>query len=536
MSEPVDLVRARRKQVETPEQVDLGYDLADLGSRFTALLIDFVLVGAVILLLWLTALVVGTVWTPPERALSFLVGVLILATFAWGWGYFIVCEGLLGGSTLGKRLMGIRVIHDRGYPASVRGAAIRSILQVVDSQPFFTFLVGGGVMMFHPRTKRLGDLAAGTVVVRDRPVDAGTAAAGAREEESERAARLVAEGRERWSEFERLVDDARSRGLARLDAASVSRFAELYRQTSADLARGRTYGMSAFRLARLERLTGAAHNLLYRRERSADTGLWRWLSVGFPALVRRRWQPIGVAALLLFLPAIGLFAGVRADPALAREVVPVEMMARAEEGAVRQAGGQGYVEVPETSMPILASSIIANNVQVTLTAFAGAILAGLGTVVILVTNGLFLGAVAGLFANHGLNLYFWSFVLPHGVTEMTAIVIGAGGGLWMASAVWVPGRKRRIDALVERGREGVSLLAGAVLLLLIAGVIEGFISPARIPPAVKLSFAAGITLVLAAYLGGAGRSEDGKRLAAEALRAPGTRAEPAADARAVLAP
>jgi uncharacterized membrane protein SpoIIM required for sporulation len=159
-------------------------------------------------------------------------------------------------------------------------------------------------------------------------------------------------------------------------------------------------------------------------------------------------------------------------------------------------------------MPVMASGIIANNVQVTFVAFAGGILAGIGTVLALVFNGVLLGGVAAAFANQGQSLHLWTFVLPHGIIELMAIAIAGGAGLWLGSALWMPGRRTRREALTMRGREAVGLIAGTTLLLIVAGLIEGFVSPAPIPRAAKLGFALLTAVLLALYLLFGGRATE----------------------------
>lgn len=578
---PAGAVGPRQHTVETPEHVVVGYQLADLGSRFTALLIDGLLLGAALLALllgipWVLRLVSGG-----EGSLLAGVGMgfLILAAFVLSWGYFVYFEGFRDGQTPGKRAMGIRVVHDGGYPLTLQGAAVRNLLRAIDSQPVFTWLVGGAAMLVRKDTKRLGDLAAGTVVVKEEVAaalpeeiaDGGSRAAAPRleevefatlssyverrgglpadqrgriagkiaahlerhaiwnrrlqsadaflvmlhGEESARRAALgstVAGGSARsidlvrrqqpvWQELRGLVGRAAGHGgLKGLSEGEVSRFAALYRETSSDLARARTYGGSPQLLFALERLVGAGHNLLYRPQRQGARQAWGWVRSGFPALVRLRWRPIALAAVLFYLPAVLSFAAASRDPGFARSVLPVEMVSRAEYGVEREAAGRGYIEVGDVAMPVMASGIIANNVQVTFFAFAGGIAAGVGTVLILVLNGLFLGAAAGLFEHHGLSLYLWTFVLPHGVVELTAITIAGGAGLWLGSALLLPGRLTRRDALERRGREAVSLLAGTTMLLVVAGIIEGFVSPSALPRAAKLTLAALFALALLAYL------------------------------------
>jgi uncharacterized membrane protein SpoIIM required for sporulation/uncharacterized RDD family membrane protein YckC len=576
----------RQLEMETPEHVAIGFDLAGPGSRFAAFLIDGIIVTVALIGLLIAMLMLALVVPAPVGMVTFAVGMLL--AFALFWGYFVFFEGFREGQTPGKRRLGLRVVQDGGYPLTLRGAAVRNLLRIVDIQPLPSWLLGGAFIMLHPRAQRLGDIAAGTIVVRERrtaalPEDAtaagpprlsdreydvlreyalrraalerparqrvatslaahfaqhihGTAdrghlldasnpkhadallttifadesarraAAGAATASgSPAAAALLRRQRGRWAEYDALLARARATRLAALPEAHVSRFAALYREVAADLARARTYGASAELLYTLERAVGAGHNLLYAPAPRSARAAWHWLAGGFPALVRRRARVIIAAALLLFGPAFASFAAVADSPDRARALVPAGMIARAEEGAARQQEGRGYANVPEIMMPLFSSRIIANNVQVTFFAFAGGIFAGLGTALILLMNGMLLGGVAGLFFVERLNLYFWSFVLPHGIIELTAICIAGGAGLWLGSALVLPGRRTRRSVLVERAREAVALLVGAGALLLLAGLIEGFISPSMLPAAAKLGFAALAALVLFAYLLLAGR-------------------------------
>jgi uncharacterized membrane protein SpoIIM required for sporulation/uncharacterized RDD family membrane protein YckC len=576
----------RQVEVETPEHVAIGYDLADLGSRFAALLIDALLQITFMLVVFLLVPLVAS-WVPlPEWIKDVGEAILVALGFLVYWGYFFYFEGFRDGQTPGKRMMSIRAVHDGGYPMTARGAAVRNLLRVIDMQPGATLLVGGMSMMFSRRTKRLGDMAAGTVVVRERlgaplPEEKASGAVSGpprlkdesyawlsrfvarrqemevglrsrvasegwnsmrhafiddprhqqmspddflvllhREESSRRAAAglsgasgsaqaaaLFRRQKPEWDRYHGMLETASKKGLNGLPEREVSRFAGLYREVAADLARARTYGGSPELVYLLEREVGAGHNLLYRPARRSWQLLKEWLTAGFPRLVRKRWVPIAIATALLYVPALVTYAAVRANPDLSRQLVPPVMMSRAEEAEQKEATGHGYVEVSDGEMPLMASSIMSNNVQVTFLTFAGGILAGLGTVLVLVSNGLSLGAVAGVFANHGQSLHLWTFVVGHGAIEMTAICIAGGAGLWLGSAFVLPGRKTRGEVLVERGREAISLIAGTTMMLVIAGSIEGFISPSALPRAVKMSFAGVIALMLIAYLIFGGREQ-----------------------------
>lgn len=585
------ILQDRQVDVETPEHVAIGYELADLGSRFTALLIDYVVLMVAQIGMIVVVLAAGwALGSVAETLQGVGLALLIAFSFVMQWGYFVLYEGLRDGQTPGKRRMGIRVVQDGGYPVTLQGAAVRNLVRVLDVQPIPSCMVAGVSMTLHPQTKRIGDIAAGTVVVRDRsgqriPEEEATSAAPAdgpprlTDEEyaalsmfvdrrrdldaavrgqlartlvarmarpfaddprrgllssedflvaaqtdetarrqaagaggragSAQATALVKRQRPEWAEYTRLLEGAQKDGLRRLDEATVSRFASLYRGVAADLARARTYGGSPELLYSLERSVGAGHNLLYRAPARSWQRFRAWIGGGFPALVRRLWKPIALASVLLYLPAFLAFAAVRADPARARELVPAEMMARAEEASAKEARGEGYVEMPELMMPAMATGLVSNNVQVTFLAFAGGILAGLGTAWVLVTNGVSLGSVAGVFANQGQSLHLWTFVLPHGFIEMTAICIAGGAGLWLGSAFVLPGRRTRREALVVRGRESIALIGGTAILLLVAGTIEGFISPSELPRPLKLAFAALAAVVLTVYLATAGRGDGG---------------------------
>jgi len=98
------------------------------------------------------------------------------------------------------------------------------------------------------------------------------------------------------------------------------------------------------------------------------------------------------------------------------------------------------------------------------------------------------------------------FVLPHGIIELTAICIAGGAGLWMGSGLLLPGEKTRLAAFAERAKEAVFLIAGVAMLLVVAGLIEGFISPSKISPPAKLAVAALAAAALVLYLARAGRA------------------------------
>lgn len=318
--------------------------------------------------------------------------------------------------------------------------------------------------------------------------------------------RLVARKEGRWNEFERLAERVARSGLDSLNAAELPDFAARYREIAADLARARTYGADAVVRLRLERLVAAGHNALYREERHTWRRLWRFIARECPEAVVVSWRYVTLAFLTFMLPAVAGFFLLRERPALAPELLPDVMIERAEAGAARQSAGKGYVETSAEERPLVASSIIANNVQVAFSCFAGGIFFGVGSLVLLAFNGLELGAISGHFANAGLLRYLWTFVIGHGVLELFSIWVAGAAGFLLGRALIAPGELPRRDALVLAGRTAMRLIGAVIVLLAVAGSIEGFVSSSEWPLAQRLVVSSASVVFLVLYLlNGAGR-------------------------------
>ena len=350
---------------------------------------------------------------------------------------------------------------------------------------------------------------------------AGRGATGARREQHA----IVAQGAERWNDFARALADAQRRSLSGMREEEISVFVAQYRELSTDLARLRTAarGGQTDAVFYLSRLVAGGHNLFYRQH-SIDRGsVRRFLFEDAPREVRRSARVIGLAALLLFAPALIAYTAVVSRPELAREFIPAAMIDRAEQGRARDArGDEEYVPDPDAFRPVLASRLVTNNVTVAIVAFAGGLLFGAGTVLTLVFNGVSLGGVLGLYHTKGIAHQILTFVAPHGVLELSAIAIAGGAGLLIGSALLLPGEQTRRDALVRKGLRSARLVGASAFLLLIAGVIEGFISPDSSLLAVqKLVVSATSAVALIAYLGG-GRRQSGSATTSDAQGRSGT--------------
>jgi uncharacterized membrane protein SpoIIM required for sporulation len=319
---------------------------------------------------------------------------------------------------------------------------------------------------------------------------------------------LVARESKRWAGFAAKLAEAQGTGLKGLGEDGVREFVAQYRDLAADLARLRTAskGSEVDEVFYLNRLVAGAHNLLYRRSPIRAADIARYVFIDVPREIRASALPILLAAALIFGPAAIAATAVLRDPSVADAFVPPAMLDRAEDGVRRAKNGDGYIDDPQLFRPVMATSIITNNVQVAIAAFAFGMTAGLLTVYLLVSNGISLGAVFGLYGSKGIASLLLAFVAPHGVLELTAICISGGAGFLLAAALLIPGERTRRRALVENGRRAIRLVTGAALLLLVAGTLEGMVSPiAWWPVEWKLVVSALTAILLYAYIrGGAG--------------------------------
>jgi uncharacterized membrane protein SpoIIM required for sporulation len=209
---------------------------------------------------------------------------------------------------------------------------------------------------------------------------------------------------------------------------------------------------------------------------------------------------VALAFVVFMLPAIGGYALLRQRPGLAPELIPDTMLERADAGAAREAKGQGYVVAPAGERPVLATSIIVNNVRVAFTCFAFGILFGFGSLLALAYNGLELGAVSGHFANVGLLGYLWTFIAGHGALELFSIWVAGAAGFMLGHALIAPGPLLRRDALVLAGRRAVRMIVAVVVLLVVAGTIEGFVSAGGLSVAGRALVSVASLAFLALYL------------------------------------
>jgi len=292
-----------------------------------------------------------------------------------------------------------------------------------------------------------------------------------------------------WETLDRLLAHGHIR-RARLGARAVLRLGELYQATAADLefARRRFPGDPV--VERLEQLVLRARHVVYR-ERPRETSLRTFLTRAYWCAVREHRPALTAAALAMFGPAVIAAVWAAHDPGAAIGLVPAAYRAAASPHLHRLPTGV-------TTQAALASSIYTNNIQVTFLAFAGGVLLGAGTFALLAYNGLLLGTLAGLTMQAGTFSVFVRYVIPHGLLELSCITVSGAAGLSLAAGIVLPGTLPRVESLRRRARPAVMLVLGTAPWLVVAGCVEGFITPRGLP----LAGALGVGLVLAALYWG----------------------------------
>jgi uncharacterized membrane protein SpoIIM required for sporulation len=288
------------------------------------------------------------------------------------------------------------------------------------------------------------------------------------------------------------------RALRKLNGSELTTLIDDYQALTADLARARSLGAPRAMVDQLNRSAVAGHNLLYGsiRRPTVFSDL-HWFG-SFARAVRRHLWAVALSALMFFAPAVATFFAVQFYPSLGYDLVAEGFF------DFDPASAENLHHIPSLARPVVSSSIITNNIQVTLLAFGFGLTAGLGTTVLLVFNGVHLGSVAGWMMLHGKEKALWGWIMPHGATELLAICLAGAAGYLLAAAIVLPGQFRRSAALKKAGGDALIIELGCMVMLVIAGLIEGFVSPSGIDYPTRLGVLAVSLAVWAAYFAGIG--------------------------------
>ncbi|HZP21964.1 MAG TPA: stage II sporulation protein M [Terriglobales bacterium] len=301
--------------------------------------------------------------------------------------------------------------------------------------------------------------------------------------------------RPHWDRLARLMDRVQEAGLKSLNRGELRELGLLYRQVAADLAVMRADASAVHFAGYLNQLLARAHNTIYSGHKTSHSAILRFYRDTYPQVFRRNFNYC-LFAFILFLGGgvIGSILTLQ-DPDFGPKIMGPQMVQTIERHEM-------WTHSVVAIKPLASSAIMTNNLSVAFTSFAAGITAGLGTMYMIIFNGVLIGVIGAACAQAGMSLQLWSFVAPHGVLELPAIFISSGAGLRIAAGLLFPGVLPRRESLARAGRESVQLLLGCIPILFVAGLIEAFLSPTEVPVRMKFLFAASMFTLLVAYLSG----------------------------------
>ena len=304
------------------------------------------------------------------------------------------------------------------------------------------------------------------------------------------AIEFIAKKQQTWDELEALLNH--SRGAS---ADQLNRLGYLYRRVTSDLAVARRDFPQDPCVPYLNALASRAHAAVYQTSPFKRGTLRQFLLFGFPKVFRENLNFIGASFVMFAISFASAYWIAMHTPELGEKIVPerfVSHIKKLEDGA--------WNDTSAENRNLFASFVMTNNIRVAFFAFAGGIIFMVGAAYILVFNGILIGGVAGLCHANGVALALWSFVSPHGYIELTTIFIAGGAGLKLGYALIAPSFFTRKRTLTDAARTAIQLLVGCVALLVVAGIIEGFVSPSSLLPSVKIGFGALTGVLLFTYL------------------------------------
>jgi len=315
---------------------------------------------------------------------------------------------------------------------------------------------------------------------------------------------------ESWTAFEEQIELAKKSWRKRKEnKLALAGFAENYRSLCYCLSLARERQYSPQLIQKLDELVFSGHQIFYQKRLGVFRRIYQFILFGFPQAVREQATYVWAATAIFYVPALIVFALTLFFPELVYSVVDAGTVSQIEAMYDPSLDRLGRERQSDTDF-MMFGHYIRNNIGIAFQSFAGGILATIGTLFFLIYNGVFFGAIDGHIINIGYQETFYSFVAGHSSYELTGIVLSGAAGLQLGWAVIAPGNYSRKQALINAGRKSMSLVYGAIFLLIIAAFVEAFWSSnTTFPPSVKYWVGGAGWLLVVFYLVFMGR---GRRL------------------------
>jgi len=313
--------------------------------------------------------------------------------------------------------------------------------------------------------------------------------------------RFRAEREADWRRLESLLSRVEKGGARTLSRDELVEMPVLYRQALSSLSMARAISLDQGLVGYLESLCTRAYFFVYGTRSRPLERLAGFFAYEWPAAVQALWRETLVSALLMVAGGVGAFVLVSRDPdwfygfipqALASGRDPTATTAFLRDTLYSKASAH-------EALSTLAAFLFTHNSQIAIFAFALGFALCLPTAGLMIFNGCMAGAFLALFASRGLALQATGWMMIHGVTELFAVTLAGAAGFSVGWAVAFPGERTRVDAAADAGRRGASVMAGVVVMLFVAGLLEGFARQLIQADAVRLSIAAASALAWGLY-------------------------------------
>jgi len=304
--------------------------------------------------------------------------------------------------------------------------------------------------------------------------------------------RYVHERTALWDRLDELVHKGTRRN-GRLTGDELDELVVAYQRASAHLSFIRSTYADPQLTARLTRTVAGARALIYGGQAQAGGAIRRFFREAFPAAVWVARRQVLISAAAMLIPWLAMAIWISNSPAAIEAFAPE---------ALREAYINNDFEAYYSSAPAaeFSTQVLTNNIRVSFLAFVAGIAWAVPTLLLLIYNGASIGVAAGLFHDAGQASKFWGLILPHGLLEITAIIVAGGAGIRLGWSLVVPGDRTRSASLVDEAQRSASIVLGLVIVFIIAGLIEGFVTPSSLPTETRVAIGATAFTAFWAYI------------------------------------
>ncbi|KQN79833.1 hypothetical protein ASE90_15990 [Sphingomonas sp. Leaf67] len=309
-----------------------------------------------------------------------------------------------------------------------------------------------------------------------------------------------------WARLEELLDKLEAKSPRRLSDTDLIDLPRLYRATLSSLSIARATSLDASLVGYLEALSTRAYFALYSAREPWGRQVKAFFTTHWPRAVRAIAWELLLSTALLLLSAVAAYHLVRTDPAWYSAMISPELANGRDMNATAATLRESLYGKPgEAPLEIFATSLFTHNSQVSILAFALGFLFAIPTIILAVQNGAMGGAMFAAFVPHGLGWGLFAWLMIHGTTEIAAIALASAAGIHIGRAVAFPGDRSRMAAAAEAGQRGAIIMIGVILMLLIAGLLEGFARQLVNDDSARLAIGGGMLALWIVYFSFGGR-------------------------------